>query len=117
MSDGGLVVYRAAGGVDAIDQYSRLLVSALRGAGTEASYVAGGPAAARERAAGAVWMLLQYNPFRYGRAGFAPRLVADVVALRRVPLALMVHEAWIDMVSLRSALIGAYQRAQLRVLL
>src|SRR5262249_55959875 len=66
------------------------------------------------------WMLLQYNPFSYGRWGVAPGLLRDVAAVRRrthIPLAVMVHEAWIDIEDWRSALIGAYQRVQLRSLL
>jgi glycosyltransferase involved in cell wall biosynthesis len=116
----GLVVYRANGGVDAIDQYARRLVRAMCEQGREARYVADGLPAARRRAAGAPWVLVQYNPFRYGRAGFAPRMLGQAAALRRAagaPFAVMVHEAWIDMHDARSTAIGAYQRVQLKALL
>jgi glycosyltransferase involved in cell wall biosynthesis len=65
------------------------------------------------------WVLLQYNPFRYGRAGFAPGLIRDAARLRRagVPLALMVHEPWVDMQDPKSILIGSWHRAQLRALM
>ena len=66
------------------------------------------------------WVLLQYNPFVYGRAGFAPWLLRDVHQLRRrsgAPLALMVHEAWVDMTDAKSSLVGLWQRAKLRALL
>jgi glycosyltransferase involved in cell wall biosynthesis len=110
----GLVVYRALGGIDAIDEHSRRLVGALSAAGVEARYVPDGLGGVRGTRA--PWVLLQYNPFRFGRAGFAPRLLAEALALR-APLALMVHEAWIDIRDPRSLLIGGWQRAQLRALL
>jgi glycosyltransferase involved in cell wall biosynthesis len=116
----GLVVYRASHGIDAIDEYSRRLVDALRAGGGDARYVADGLSPTRPAARTAPWVLLQYNPFGYGRAGFAPWLIRDAVVLRRryrVPLALMVHEAWIDISDARSLVIGAYQRLQLRALL
>jgi len=117
---GGLVVYRAAPGVDAIDEYCRRLVAALCAEGSQAYYVAGGLTAARRTAGAPPWILLQYNPFAYGRAGFAPGVVPDALALRHrtgAPLAVMVHEAWVDMDDLRSTLIGTWQRLQLRSLL
>jgi len=117
---GGLVVYRAAPGVDAIDEYCRRLVAAICAEGSQAYYVAGGLTAARRTAGAPPWILLQYNPFAYGRAGFAPGVVPDALALRRhtgAPLAVMVHEAWVDMDDVRSTLIGTWQRLQLRSLL
>jgi glycosyltransferase involved in cell wall biosynthesis len=116
----GVVVYRARAGIDAIDQYSRRLVQAMSASGTEARYVPDGPAAALAVPGRPSWVLLQYNPFVYGRAGVAPRLLLDVQRLRhhsRAPLALMVHEAWVDMNDAKSSLIGLWQRAQLRALL
>lgn len=116
----GLVVYRASGRVDAIDQYSRRLVAAIRSLGGEVAYVAGGLTEARHRAPGAAWVLLQYNPFSYGRWGVAPGLVRDALVLRRrleVRLSLMVHEAWMPLTGVKSSLMGCYQRVQLRALL
>lgn len=116
----GLIAYRACAGVDAIDEYARRLRRALASLGIAASYEAGGLARACEHAAGRPWTLLQYNPFAYGRAGIAPSVVPYALALRRRtegPLAVMVHEAWIDIDGLRSGLIGGWQRAQLRALL
>jgi glycosyltransferase involved in cell wall biosynthesis len=118
--DTGVVVYRARAGIDAIDQYSRRLVVELAVFGTDARYVAGGPASALAVARGAPWLLLQYNPFVYGRAGFAPQMVRDVQRLRRrarAPLAIMVHEAWVNTTDPKSTVIGAWQRAQLRALM
>lgn len=115
-----MVVYHRDAGIDAIDQYTRHLVAALNARGLDARYVADGLAPALAVPATPPWVLLQYNPFRYGRAGVAPGLLADIHRLRRrfsAPLAVMVHEAWIDMTSPKSTAIGAWQRAQLRLLL
>lgn len=65
-------------------------------------------------------MVLQYNPFMYGRWGVAPWLVAALARLRRPRdhprVALMVHEMYVEPQNLRWALMGAYQRAQLAAL-
>ena len=65
-------------------------------------------------------VLVQYNPFSYGRWGFAPWLVALTWALRlrrREPrIALMVHEPYVPMITWRSTVMGLWQRAQLRLL-
>jgi len=116
----GVVVHRRDGEIDAIDQYARRLVTALGGIGPTPRYLADGLAPLLADPGDPAWILLQYNPFSWGRAGFAPTLVRDVARLRRrtrAPLALMVHEAWIDVRDPRSALIGGWQRAQLRTLL
>ncbi|MGO9972721.1 MAG: glycosyltransferase, partial [Solirubrobacteraceae bacterium] len=121
VADTGAVVYRSKSGVDAIDEYSRRLVQALNALDADAvsaCYVGAGIGSmSGERPA---WVLLQYNPFGYGRSGFAPGLVRDVRRLRQsshAPLAVMVHEAWVDMTDAKSSLIGLWQRAQLRLLL
>jgi glycosyltransferase involved in cell wall biosynthesis len=114
------VVWQASDDVDAIDEYSRRLVDAMLAAGEPAQYVADGLRAARETGPDRPWVLLQYNPFGYGRWGVAPGLLREAAALRfrdRVPLAVMVHEAWVDRRDWRSLLMGTYQRAQLRLLL
>jgi glycosyltransferase involved in cell wall biosynthesis len=63
-------------------------------------------------------VLLQYNPFSFGRRGFAPRLLVELTRLRltrRRPLvAVVVHETFVDMKNWRWALMGAWQRLQLR---
>jgi glycosyltransferase involved in cell wall biosynthesis len=65
-------------------------------------------------------ILLQYNPFSYGRRGFAPRLIVEVARARlrrRRPLvALMVHETYVDMKNWRWTLMGGWQRLQLYAL-
>ena len=124
--ESGVVVYRnslEACGIDAIDEYSRRLTGALCEAGSPASYVDRG---LTNVLAGAPprWILLQYNPFSYGRRGFAPGLLRDAMRVRRrwpqAPFVVTVHEheAWVrSMSDWRSTLMGAYQRAQMRLLL
>jgi glycosyltransferase involved in cell wall biosynthesis len=114
----GAVVYRRDQGIDAIDQYSRLLVDAIRENDLEVDYFSEGLEELSGRSMTPSWVLLQYNPFRYGRWGFAPKLLSDVRRLRRanVAVALMVHEAWLDMTDWRTAAMGAWQRVQLRAL-
>jgi glycosyltransferase involved in cell wall biosynthesis len=110
------VVYRATGGVDAIDQYSRRLVAALGSIGIAARYVPGG---FPRRDAETAWILLEYQPFSYARWGFAPGLIGAAARARRrhgVRLAVMVHEAWVPMIAWRSTLMGLWQRVQLRAL-
>jgi glycosyltransferase involved in cell wall biosynthesis len=119
----GVVVYRrtgAGGEIDAIDQYSKRLVSSLNDRGVDVRYLPDGLAPAVTATETPAWVLLQYNPFSYGRWGFAPGLLRDVLALRRragVPIAIMVHEAWVPMTDWRTAAMGLWQRAQLRALL
>jgi glycosyltransferase involved in cell wall biosynthesis len=119
-ADTGVVVYRGRGGIDAIDEYSRRLVAAMAADGTDAQYTPHGLRSVLASAAPPAWVLLQYNPFRYGRYGFAPGLLRDVRRLHgraRTYLAVMVHEAWVDMTDPKSSFIGSWQRVQLRALL
>ena len=116
----GLVVYRNSGGVDAIDEYSRRLAEALEEHGTPAAYVADGLSSARRRGGDPPWILLQYNPFSYGRWGVAPGLLRDAALLRRrtdATFAVCVHEPWTHVHDWRSALMATYHRAQLPALL
>ena len=116
----GLIVYRTTGGVDAIDEYSARLTRALDEAGIAARYVSTGLRAARRLEGRPAWILLQYNPFSYGRWGVAPGLIRDAISMRRrtgALLAISIHEPWGDVRDWRSALMSAYQRAQLRSLM
>jgi glycosyltransferase involved in cell wall biosynthesis len=112
------VVYRREDGIDAIDEYSRRLVAAIRDLQPEVDYFPDGLPELLDRRPTPSWVLLQYNPFRYGRWGFAPKLLSDVRRLRRadVQVALMVHEAWLDMTDWRTSVMGSWQRLQLRAL-
>ena len=116
----GLVIYRYNGEIDAIDEYSRRLVAELRAGGTDVRYFPDGIDDALNKCGGRPdWTLLQYNPFPFGRAGVAPRLLYQARRLRRTgaPLAVMVHEGWIDAVDARSAAISRWQRMQLHEVL
>jgi glycosyltransferase involved in cell wall biosynthesis len=113
------VVYQRAPGIDAIDQQCRRLLVELHRRGMVASYHADGLG---DLLAGPVptHVMLEYNPFRWGRSGFAPKLLRDVQRLRQMSdarVVVMVHEAWIDIRDGKSALIGGWQRAQLHALL
>jgi glycosyltransferase involved in cell wall biosynthesis len=64
-------------------------------------------------------VILQYNPFMYGRWGFAPWLLRALDLKRRAPhtrVALMVHETYVPMLSWRWTVMGLWQRAQLLAL-
>ena len=116
----GAIVYHAMSEIDAIEEHSRRLVGALADIGVPACYHQNGLSELLAGATCPPWILLQYNPFRWGRNGFAPGLLADVLTLRRrgrALLSVMVHEAWIDMTGPKSSVIGAWQRTQLRLLL
>lgn len=115
-----VLVHRKAPGIDAIDEYSRRLTEALRADDVDVSYVPEGVGALSARGDDPDWVLLQYNPFAYGRAGIAPLLLRDVWSLRRrtrARLALMVHEAWVPLTTPKAVVIGLWQRLQLRALL
>jgi glycosyltransferase involved in cell wall biosynthesis len=64
----------------------------------------------------AVTILLQYNPFNFGRWGFAPWLPAKLWRLKRQRprprIVLMVHETYVSPSDWRTALMGAWQRVQ-----
>jgi glycosyltransferase involved in cell wall biosynthesis len=113
------LVYRDREGmIDGIGDYCERLESALRAAGIDARTLAW-----RSRGVdadtGAV--ILQYNPFSFGRWGFAPRLAFDMIALRRqrpdIRQAVMVHEPFVRIESAKSLVMGTWQRLQLRAVL
>jgi hypothetical protein len=113
---------------DGIRDYTAQLVRSLQASpDAEAERFLRRPEGGWRSANGADWdvaaadaAVLQYNPFWYGRRGFAPGLIRDVARLRRAPapptIALMVHETYVDMKNLRWALMGGWQRVQLAAL-
>lgn len=107
-------------GRDGIRDYSEGLAGALSEIpGIEAQLILwtrsqGWPAALADSSS----IVLQYNPFSYGRGGFAPMLLAHLGrASRAASLCVMVHEPYMQISDARSAAMGTWQRAQLRVLL
>ena len=113
------LIYRnREGKIDGIGDYCEWLECALRAEQVEARIVAwqGRGIDVNEGAA-----ILQYNPFSFGRWGFAPRLAIDMMRLARrqpqVRRAMMVHEAFVPIDSAKTLVMGAWQRLQLRALL
>jgi hypothetical protein len=108
-------------GINAIDQATACLAQAVSTLGHDAKVVrrAKGDLAACLSEADVV--VLPYNPFMWGRRGFAPGLLWDVARLRcrqaRPRLVLIIHESYVDIRDARSLLMGGWQRAQLLVLL
>ena len=66
-------------------------------------------------------LVVEYNPFAWGRWGVAPSLPIALTCVRllrpHVRIVLAIHEAYVPMRNLRSALLGGWQRAQIRILL
>jgi glycosyltransferase involved in cell wall biosynthesis len=65
-------------------------------------------------------LLLQYNPFSFGRRGLAPWLPLALSALRRsypsLSIAVLVHEPFVPPLTVKWAVLHAAQRAQLAVI-
>ena len=123
-----VVVHRSAGSTDSITANAHRRVEALCQRGISAELrIIDGPQAGRK----SWWTLareipdqrgpilfIEYNPFSYGRWGFAPWLIAAVARHKRRggSLALMIHEPYVPVTSARSAAMGAWQRVQLILL-
>jgi glycosyltransferase involved in cell wall biosynthesis len=60
------------------------------------------------------WVLVQYNPFAYGRYGWNPYLVPALRAIRRklpkTRIAVMAHESFVPPLNAKFAVMAAYQR-------
>jgi glycosyltransferase involved in cell wall biosynthesis len=102
--------------VDGIRDYADRLASSIREQGTTAEVDH-----ERPDARPAPLVVVQYNPFSYGKRGFAPWLPRSIKALRRTRpetrVCLLVHERYVPPLTLRWALMGAWQRWQLGRLL
>jgi glycosyltransferase involved in cell wall biosynthesis len=112
------LLYRRCEATDAIGAYCERLEAALADAGAPSRIVAW-RGQGIDVAQGAV--ILQYNPFSFGRWGFAPRLVLDMYRLGhrhpRTRRAVMVHEPFVPIRSVKSLVMGSWQRLQFRALL
>jgi glycosyltransferase involved in cell wall biosynthesis len=110
----GLVLAPRGAGMDAIGDYTQLLVSALRQKSVEADLLEW---RADDVTGDLGALVIQYNPFSFGRWGFAPRLPLFLARLRRrrrrPRIAVMFHETYVDMRSPSWVLMGSWQRAQL----
>jgi glycosyltransferase involved in cell wall biosynthesis len=107
-----LVWVDAAREFDGIDGYARGLARALddvRGFRCRIGTLSD--------ARGADILLLQYNPFSWGRRGFAPHLPVWMARRRSEPgrpmLATMIHEPFVAPKDLRTTAMAGWQRAQL----
>lgn len=114
----GLILAPRAAKADGIRDYAHRLLRALREAALAAElleWTGGAPEALAARELDA--LVVQYNPFSFGRWGFAPRLPLFLAGLHRIQrrprIAVMFHETYVDMRSFSWTLMGAWQRAQL----
>jgi glycosyltransferase involved in cell wall biosynthesis len=113
------LLYRDRTGlVDGIGDYCDRLEVALRAAGADATTVTWRARRIRVEEGS---VILQYNPFAFGRWGFAPRLPFELISLRRrcpgILQAVMVHETFVSAKSAKSLVISVWQRLQLRAIL
>jgi glycosyltransferase involved in cell wall biosynthesis len=111
-----LVCRERDGEIDGIRDYTVQLADALRRfEGISAEILA--PEALNGALVDYDAVVLQYNPFMYGRWGFAPWLPAALSRARRrhptLEVALMVHEPYVPMTNWRWTLMGIWQRSQL----
>lgn len=112
------VVYRSDfDDADGIGAHSEQLVSTLEHAlGVPADLVDPARVSAQRGTA----VILQYNPFSYGRWGFAPRLILRALRWRLgapgVRLVLFVHEPYVAPHGVRTTLMATWHRLQLLLL-
>lgn len=113
---------------DAIADYSERLAAELKSNGVDAEVhrpkgwfrtLRAVPSAGRRDSHRTV--IVQYNPFSWGRWGFAPGLLLGIAITRLVfratRVVIMVHEPYVPREGVRGWLMGSWQRAQLRVAL
>jgi glycosyltransferase involved in cell wall biosynthesis len=120
-----ILTHQRGASLDNVLEYSAHLVDAV-------NQIVGGRAEVYVRFEGGGWksaagavrrnfsgyraIVLQYNPFAYGRWGFAPSLAVSLFrwrwASRRPVIALMAHEMYVPMGTWRLKLMGVSQRLQ-----
>lgn len=122
-----LIACQSPGSIDAIRDHTYALAAALRAGGAEVDLLLrtpeggwigepddGPPLSSYDL------VVVQYNPFMWGRRGFAPWLVPALFRLRRARprprIALMIHEPFVPMTGWRWMLMGLWQRFQLAAL-
>jgi glycosyltransferase involved in cell wall biosynthesis len=115
------VVYRSGRpSIDGIRDASERLTEALSAAGHNARLELVRGAGDEDCLRDVDLVVVQYNPFSWGRWGVAPRLVRMMRRLRGRPgrpvLALMVHEPFMPLTGVRGTLMGVWQRLQLAAL-
>ncbi len=107
--------------LNAIDQASLRLVDALRERGHECESIAWVAGELARTTEGVDTLVVPYNPFMWGRWGFAPRLVREIITVRfsraRPEIVLIVHEPYVPIHGGKSLVMGMWQRMQLLALL
>jgi glycosyltransferase involved in cell wall biosynthesis len=100
---------------DGIYEYTRRLVATL-GDRADVQVSCQNPRESSADGNHGATILLQYNPFNFGRWGFAPWLPIKLWRLKRSKarpkIALMVHEMYYPISDWKSALMGGWQRVQ-----
>jgi glycosyltransferase involved in cell wall biosynthesis len=112
---------------DGILDYSRQLIAQLQASGMAASlerpegFIGLMRILLAARTRSHVVVLVQYNPFSWGRWGFAPWLPASIALSRllgpNTHIGVMVHEPYVPRTSARRFVMGTWQRLQLRWIL
>ena len=106
--------------LNAIEHATTRLAQAVARAGHSVRVVPYGRGSLTSDSDQADVLVLPYNPFMWGRWGFAPTLVRDVAGIRRLRprplLVLVVHEPYVPVRSFESLAMGVWQRAQLAAL-
>jgi glycosyltransferase involved in cell wall biosynthesis len=115
------LLYRDAGApVDGIRDYTRQLSQALASRGQDVSVELLDRSRIPPEVEDADALIVQYNPFSYGRWGVAPWLPSAIRRLkhkRHGPLvAIMVHEPYMPLSDWRATLMGGWQRIQMLAL-
>jgi glycosyltransferase involved in cell wall biosynthesis len=116
----GLIAAHLEPQADGIWDYTQALAAGLRSQGVRTTVFEWRDGELPDGAEAVDAVVVQYNPFSYGRRGFAPRLPLTLARLRRrgrrgggPVVAVMFHETYVDMKNFRWALMGAWQRVQL----
>jgi glycosyltransferase involved in cell wall biosynthesis len=105
---------------DAISHHAQLLGEQLRRRRGAEVTLGSGRRSAKSDLARADAVLVEYNPFAWGRRGFAPYLIALVATLRArragPTMLLIVHETAVPLKGWRWTVMGLWQRFQLELL-
>ena len=111
-------------GINAINEASERLSEALSKRGHDcclSTWPPERPTTFAEVMRDADLLVVPYNPFMWGRWGFAPRLVWDVLRVRRSrcrpKLGLIIHEPYVPIIGVKSLFMGVWQRFQLIALI
>jgi glycosyltransferase involved in cell wall biosynthesis len=116
------VLFRDSGrDIDAIRDYTHLLADGLRDEGASAGVSLLQNSFVPDPPPGTNALLVNYNPFSWGRWGWAPELPGSLARLRTAPrrpaVTLIVHEPYVPWGGFKQTLMAAWQRTQIAALL